>query len=70
MNFIYIKPFQALNELIWNLRCIILLISSSDSQASFRRQASERRDHDNALLVNYDGSIGSQQAKYGGSQLL
>ena len=45
-------------------------ISSSDSQASFRRQANDRRDHDNALLVNYDGSVGSQQVKHGGSQLL
>ncbi len=43
---------------------------SSDTQTSFRRQANERRDHENALLINYDGSIGSQQPKYGGSQLL
>ncbi|UJR27460.1 hypothetical protein I4U23_008748 [Adineta vaga] len=41
-----------------------------DTQSSLRRQANERRDHDNALLINYDGSIGFQQSKHGGSQLL
>jgi hypothetical protein len=46
------------------------IVFSSDTQSSLRRQANERRDHENALLINYDGSIGSQQAKYGGSQLL
>ncbi|CAF4628047.1 unnamed protein product, partial [Rotaria magnacalcarata] len=40
-----------------------------DTQTSIRRQANERRDHESALLVNYDGSIGSQHPKYGGSQL-
>ncbi|CAF4168107.1 unnamed protein product, partial [Rotaria sp. Silwood2] len=40
-----------------------------ETQTSIRRQANERRDHESALLVNYDGSIGSQHAKYGGSQL-
>jgi hypothetical protein len=60
-----------LNKLLRNLRYVIILINfPSDTQGSFRRQANERRDHDNALLINYDGSIGSQQAKYGGSQLL
>ena len=44
--------------------------SSSDSQASFRRQANDRRDHENALLVNYDGSVGSHQTKHGSSQFL
>ncbi|CAF3341160.1 unnamed protein product [Rotaria sp. Silwood1] len=40
-----------------------------ETQTSIRRQANERRDHESALLINYDGSIGSQHAKYGGSQL-
>jgi hypothetical protein len=56
-----------------NLQYVIILINfffPSDTQSSLRRQANERRDHENALLINYDGSIGSQQAKYGGSQLL
>ena len=46
------------------------MFCSSDTQTSLRRQAHERRDHENALLINYDGSTGSQQVKYGGSQLL
>jgi len=41
-----------------------------DTQTSLRRQANERRDHENALLINYDGSSANQQSKYGGSQLL
>jgi hypothetical protein len=35
-----------------------------------RRQASERREHENALLINYDGTTGPQPSKHGISSLL
>ncbi|CAF4335912.1 unnamed protein product, partial [Rotaria sp. Silwood2] len=41
-----------------------------DSQSSYRRPLSERRDHENAFLFNYDGSNSSQYTKYGTSALL
>ncbi|CAF1681583.1 unnamed protein product, partial [Adineta ricciae] len=37
-----------------------------DTQPTHRRQLNERRDHENALLYNYDGS---QHTKYGTSSL-
>lgn len=42
----------------------------SDNQSSYRRPASERREHDNALLINYDGSNSCQYAKHGISALV
>ncbi|CAF3912662.1 unnamed protein product, partial [Rotaria magnacalcarata] len=36
-----------------------------DSQSSYRRPFSERREHENALLVNYDGSTSGQHTKHG-----
>ncbi|CAF0972852.1 unnamed protein product [Rotaria sp. Silwood1] len=43
--------------------------SEYDSQSSYRRPLSERRDHENALLFNYDGSNSSQYTKYGTNAL-
>jgi hypothetical protein len=46
----------------------ILLNSSSDNQSIYRRPLTERRDHENALLFNYDNL--NQYTKYGTSSLL
>jgi len=46
----------------------ILLNSSSDNQSIYRRSLTERRDHENALLFNYDNL--NQYTKYGTSSLL
>jgi hypothetical protein len=46
----------------------IVLNSSSDNQSIYRRSLTERRDHENPLLFNYDNL--NQYTKYGTSSLL
>ncbi|UJR21575.1 hypothetical protein I4U23_024658 [Adineta vaga] len=41
-------------------------VNKTDSQTNHRRPINERRDHENVLLYNYDGS---QHTKYGTSPL-
>ena len=34
-------------------------------KSTHRRPATERREHDNTLLINYDGSTSNQHTKHG-----
>jgi len=52
-----------------SVKRITLVISYSDNQSTHRRQAIERRDHENALLINYDGTTTSQHTKHGTGSL-
>jgi len=64
-----IYSLETLKNIFCLLKIITIIISYSDSQSCHRRPLIERRDHENALLFNYDGTPSSHHTKYGTNPL-